>query len=124
MSKSYLIAVLFFSTLVFYAITPVNAQLQTFVVSGTVVRNAHHCAMDGLCFLEVQKLDGTVAQIYYGWESLGEGIVCRVDKKLSDLAWSLKPGQVVEAKGQIAHDEKTIYLCTEQNHYLNVNSEK
>ena len=94
-------------------------------MSGTIVRNARRCAMDGICFLEVQKLDGSVIQIYYGWELLpGDGIKCQADNKLSDLAWSLKPGQIVEIRGQFAQDGKTILLCTNQNHYLNVMSPK
>lgn len=125
MSKNYhLIILAILSTLIFFVIKDASAQPQTSVLSGTIVRNSHRCQMDGICFLEVQKIDGAVVQIYYGWESLGDGIVCRADQTLSNIAWSLKPGQVIEAKGQVAQDRRIIYLCSEQNHYLNVTSGK
>lgn len=124
MSKSYLIPSLFIiSAVIFSNIIPAQAEHQPPIVNGTVLRNSHRCAMDGLCFLELQKPDGTTVQINYGWESLGEGIVCHSDKALSDLAWAVKPGQVVEAKGQYAQDGKTILLCSEQNHYLKIISQ-
>lgn len=121
MSKSYLIPeLIIISAVLFSNIMPAQAEYQPPVVNGTVLQNSHRCAVDGICFLELQKMDGTTVQITYGWESLGEGIICHSDKALSDLAWAIKPGQVIEAKGQYAQDGKTILLCAEQNHYLKI----
>ena len=127
MSKNYLTTIFVFLSVLItsQSFAPsAHAEYPTKTLSGTVVKNVHDCRKDGTCFLEVQQLDGTVMKIYYGWEWLGDGIICQADKKLSDLAWSLKPGQVLEARGQLAKGRKTIYLCTQQNHYLNVNTVK
>ncbi len=126
MSKSCpVVMIAFFSFLIFLSEpTLVYAKSRMIVADGTVVKNVHACEVDGICFLEVQKRDGQVIQIFYGWEWLGEDIDCIADKTMSDRAWSIKSGQVIEARGQLALDGKKIYLCENQKHYLNVIIEK
>lgn len=120
MSKICLIAFTFILT--FLAIGQINAEESNQSrgeVIGTVMRNSHSCAVDGICLLEVQKKDGASIEVWYGWEHIDQAFSCRADENLSKIAWNIQKGQNIEVKGLDYH-QNVIVLCSGKSHSIKI----
>jgi len=66
-------------------------------VQGAVAENNHSCDVDAVCFLRLLA-GGQDVRVVYGIERGWNG--CRLGKRVSDAAWPVKVGAVIEAFGR------------------------
>lgn len=68
-------------------------------VQGTVLQNSHRCEVDGVCFLRL-SVDGQDVRVIYGAEQDEACPGGFSNKMASDVAWSAKKGDIIEAFGK------------------------